>query len=121
MKSENKTTVPSPKALSAEPSSVSSTEPTMASMSVEQVSSSTTENPPKLTKDQLSRLRRQLNLENELSSAMDESENLGIEQVSTFYFELIHRTYQKRVDVVNLYCFFFRVMFQMVSLIIIMC
>lgn len=43
--------------------------------------SSTTEKPA-LTRDQLRRLRRQLTLENELSSAQDESENLGIEQVS---------------------------------------
>lgn len=43
---------------------------------------------PKLTtskvskRDTLLRIKRQLALENELSSAADESENLGIEQVS---------------------------------------
>lgn len=45
----------------------------------------TTQTPLKLSKDQLRRLRRQLTLQNELSSAMDESENLGIEQVSNDY------------------------------------
>lgn len=39
---------------------------------------------PKISKrDTLLRLRRQLALEDELSSAADESENLGIEQVSS--------------------------------------
>lgn len=45
---------------------------------------------PNISKrDTLLRLKRQLALENELSSAADESENLGIEQVSSnrnFYF-----------------------------------
>lgn len=87
--------------------------------SVEQVSSSTTENPPKLTKDQLLRLKRQLNLENELSSAMDESENLGIEQVS--YIKLSEEcSKKKKFNIVN-ECGFSRDMFRMVSLIIIMC
>lgn len=39
---------------------------------------------PKLSKrDTLLRIKRQLALENELSSTADESENLGIEQVSS--------------------------------------
>lgn len=39
--------------------------------------------PPEISKsDTLLRIKRQLALENELSSAADESENLGIEQVS---------------------------------------
>lgn len=74
---ENKTTLSPTKVTSAEAAKLSSTEP---------VSESTTENPPKLTKDQLHRLKRQLALESELSSAMDESENLGIEQVSILFF-----------------------------------
>lgn len=36
-------------------------------------------------RDTLLRLKRQLALENELSSAADESENLGIEQVNEFF------------------------------------
>ena len=73
---ENKTTVSPSKAPSSEPTK----EPT-----VEPAAGTTTQAPLKLSKDQLRRLRRQLTLENELSSAMDESENLGIEQVSINY------------------------------------
>lgn len=44
--------------------------------------------PPKISKrDTLLRIKRQLALENELSSAADESENLGIEQVSLRHFK----------------------------------
>lgn len=67
---------------STEPTKVSSVEPS----SVEAASASPTKIPSNLTKDQLRRLKRQLALESELSSAMDESENLGIEQVSLIFF-----------------------------------
>lgn len=44
---------------------------------------------PEISKrDTLLRLKRQLALENELSSAADESENLGIEQVSSKFEKL---------------------------------
>lgn len=64
-------------------------EPSIASSSTasSKVFSTTTEKPA-MTRDQLRRLRRQLALESELSSAQDESENLGIEQVSFFLLHI---------------------------------
>lgn len=81
---------------STEPTKATSAESIQAS-SAEPASESTTETLPKLNIDQLRRLKRQLALENELSSAMDESENLGIEQVSNFL--VLKETYQKHLFV----------------------
>lgn len=46
-----------------------------------------TPKPAASIRDKLLRLKRQLALENELSSAADESENLGIEQVKFHPYE----------------------------------
>lgn len=63
---EHKTTIP--------PAKSSSNEPTATT-------ESNTVTPSALNKDQLRRLKRQLDLESELSSDADEGEDLGIEQV----------------------------------------
>lgn len=68
--------------------STSTTEVTPAGLVQETTTTATTKTikstsaPQMSVKDKLLRLRRQIALENELSSAADESENLGIEQVS---------------------------------------
>ncbi|XP_031641099.1 uncharacterized protein LOC116352550 [Contarinia nasturtii] len=52
----------------------------ITSSSSEPMPESTTFSPQELTKDQLRRLKRQLDLENELTADADEGEDLGIEQ-----------------------------------------
>lgn len=77
----------------------STTKPTTSTDSAQEINTQTTKEstiptaapkqPPKISKrDTLLRIKRQLALENELSSAADESENLGIEQVSLRRFNL---------------------------------